>query len=91
MTPLSNILEWPLHIYTMDDAVEKSYFYDTSPGPDLEGHPRQPNFDEQSPTRIRHRTLKEKEDDNDSIVEYGEEQDVRALYQPMCGIYSFSS
>ena len=76
----------------MDVTVEKSSFYDTSPGHDLEGHPRQPNFDDQSQTRkIRHRTLREKEDNNDSILEYGEEQDIRALYQPMCGIYSFSS
>ena len=65
--------------------VEKSYIYDTSPGPDLEGQPRQTNYDEQSQIQIRHRTLGEKEDNNDSIMEYGEEQDVRALYQPMCG------
>ena len=74
----------------MDDTVEKSVFYDTSPGPDLEGHPpRQTNssYDEQSQpqARTRHRTLKEKDDNNESIMEYGEEQEVRALYQPMCG------
>jgi hypothetical protein len=90
VTPLSYNWGVPLHIYAMDDTVEKSSFYDTSsPVPDLEGqHPRQPNFDQDeqpSQTRIRHRTLKEKEDNNDSIMEYGEEQDVRALYQPMCG------
>ena len=71
----------------MDDTVVKSYFYDNSPGPDLERHPRQTSYasDEQSQSRVRHRTLKEKEDNNDSIMEYGEEQDVRALYQPTCG------
>ena len=70
----------------MDDTVEKSFFYDTSPGQDLERHSPPTNYDEQSSQpRIRHQTLKEREDNNDSIMEYGEEQDVRALYQPMCG------
>jgi hypothetical protein len=68
----------------MDDTVEKSYFYDTNSGPDPERHPRQTNYDEQSQPRIlRHRNLKE---NNESIMEYGEEQEVRALYQPMCGL-----
>ena len=70
----------------MDDTDVKTYFYDNSPGPDLERHPRHTNYDEQSQPHLRHRTLKEKEDNNDSIMEYGEEQDVRALYQPMCEI-----
>ena len=69
----------------MDDTVEKSYFYDTKPGSDLEAHPHQTNYDEQSQPRVRHRTLREREDNNDSIMEYGKEQDVRALYQPTCG------
>ena len=88
LTPWSN--NWtPLYIYaTMGDIVEKSYPYDTSPGPDLEKHPHQANSsnDEESQPRIRHGIFKEKEDNNDSILEYGEEQDARALYQPMCGI-----
>jgi hypothetical protein len=77
----------------MDDTFEKSYFYHTNsdPGPDPESHdPRQTNYDEQSTSsqhrHWRHRlgNLKEKEDNNDSIIEYGEEQEIRALYQPMC-------
>ena len=54
----------------------------TSPGLDLERHSYQTNYDEQlSQPQIRHRTLREKEDNNDSTMEYGEEQEVRALYQ----------
>ena len=69
----------------MDDTVEKSSFYDTSgPGPDLERHPNQ-KTNEQSQPRIHHRKEKKDGDNNDSIMEYGEEQDNRALYQPMCG------
>ena len=69
----------------MDDTVEKSYIYDTSSEPDLERHPRQTNYDEQFPPQILRHRKEKRDDNNESIMEYGEEQDNRALYQPMCG------